>query len=203
MRVLRLFVFCVFAATLAHAEMILTYTGVTAAGSSLAGNPIGLGTPFEIDALFPATLTPVIPGIAFTSADSIAIEVGGAGYSASGGFVKLIDISFGYYSAALIIDGNSFSPAYGTATPAFVALNPTPTVFSDFLKFDASSESSLSFDTSAGSLVVTYDPSTSIDTSISNVPEPGAFALAAAALAAIALRLAVRVAPRGLAALNL
>jgi PEP-CTERM motif len=191
-------VFCVLAATPAHADMILQYSGVTAAGSSLAGNPIGLGTPFEIDSSFPVAMYSVTTGIASVNVDSIAIDVGGADYSAiidstnpsEHYSVELLDPTNPYYTGFYVAAmggfyyGNLFLPEYTVTTPTLDVLNPTDTVFSGF-SGDISG-STLTFDTSAGSLVVTYDPGTSLDASITS-PEPGTFGLLGAAFAGLAL----------------
>jgi hypothetical protein len=197
---LRLCVFCVLATTPAHADLILSYIGVTAAGSSLASNPIAVGTPFEIDASFPAAMSTVTTGIASVNVDSISIDVGGVDYSAAISIfsasehysVELLDPTNPYYTGFYVAAmggfyyGNLFLPFYTTATPTLDVMHPTDTVFSGF-SGDISG-SILTFDTSAGSLVVTYDPATSLDASITS-PEPGAFALLCAAFAGIALML--------------
>ena len=195
MRILRLCVFSVLAATLAHADMVLQYSGLTAVGSSLAGNAVAVGTPFEIDFLFPATMVEIAPGIATTTSnvDAATIDVGGTSYSATFATtvysVQIYDPSNssfpGWYLLHILpSSGAGFGPAYTTATPPLDALNPIPTVFSDFQgDFGGAS---LTFDTAAGSLVVTYDPTTSLNTSIVS-PEPGTFVLFGVAFAGIAL----------------
>lgn len=198
---LRIGVLFVFAATPAHADLILSYIGVTATGSSLAGNPIAVGTPFEIDTSFSDAMTPITTGIAVVNVDSIAVAVGGAGYSpiidstnpSEHYGVEFYDATNPAFSGIYIVamgtlsSGGSFYPAYTTATPPLDARGPTDTVFSGFLG-DVSGGPALSFETSAGSLVLTYDPTTSLDASITS-PEPGAFALMGVAFSGIALLL--------------
>jgi hypothetical protein len=197
---LRLGLFCVFAAIPAHADLILNYIGVTATGSSLAGNPITVGTPFEISSSFPDAMSPVLPGIAAVNVDSIAIEVGGVDYTAAIDLtnsaehysVELIDPTNPYYPGVYVAAmggfyyGNLFLPSYTTTTPTLDVRNPTDTVFSGYS--GDTSGSILTFDTSAGSLVLTYDPATSLEASITS-PEPNAFVPLGAAFACIALLL--------------
>jgi hypothetical protein len=144
-------------------------------------------------------MTPITTGIAVANVDSIAIDVGGVDYSAtvdlsshhySVQFYDATNPAFsGIYIAAMdtLSNGSSFHLEYAAATPPLSALNPTDTVFSGFLG-DASGDPSLQFETSAGSLVLTYDSGTSLGASIAS-PEPGAFAQLGAALAGIALLL--------------
>jgi hypothetical protein len=76
---------------------------------------------------------------------------------------------------------NEIGPAYTTATPAFSAADPTPTVFSGY-SGSQSFGNVLTFSTAAGPLtleyqLITFDNSGGIGASINSVPEPSSLAL--------------------------
>jgi hypothetical protein len=71
---------------------------------------------------------------------------------------------------------DEIGPAYTTATPAFSAADPAPTVFSGY----AGSQSFgnvLQFSTSAGPLILSFDLDVGVGASINSVPEPSSLAL--------------------------
>ncbi len=153
----------------AHASsLILNYEGTTDVDSSWAGNPITVGTAFDIHAVFetPGAIPDV--GVGEYLVDSITGQVGGTSFSAiftPGDFsVILADPSStlsGVYLAALFGGLNvGFAPIYLTATPTLDATAATPTVFSNFLgNFTEAggAGNSILFSNATGDLVLTYD----------------------------------------------
>lgn len=122
------------------------------------------------------------------AATSLAVTVGGTSYKVTdpGDFTLTpVDATNsvvpGYYYPLLDNDSgntqfNEPGPAYTTATPAFSAADPTPTVFSGY----AGSQSFgniLEFSTAAGPLILSFDLDLGVDASITSVPEPSSLAL--------------------------
>jgi hypothetical protein len=174
------------AATSAHAgQLALNFQGVAWAGSSLNGTPIG-GANFTVQVDFdPTTQTPIEQGAAFYAVTSIDVTVGGTSYAVtnlSDFSMALIDATNptypgiydpGFYNS---LDNSGFSPSYTTATPAFSATDPTPTVFSGYSAADSFGNYA-TFSTADGPLVLLYDINVGIDASINAVPEPSSLAL--------------------------
>ncbi len=174
-------------ATPAHAGMLaLEFQGVTWLDSSINGTPIAFGTSYTIQVDFdPATQTPIEQGAAFYTATSIDITVGGTSYTVtnlSDFYMALIDATNptypGIYDPTFGDNSNStgFGPSYTTATPAFSATDPTPTVFSGYSAADSFGNYA-TFSTDAGTLNLTYDADAGVNASISSVPEPSSLAL--------------------------
>jgi PEP-CTERM motif len=173
------------AATPAHAGLLaLDFQGVAWADSSLNGTPIG-GTSFTVQIDFdPTTITPIEQGAAFYAVTSIDVAVGGTTYmvtNLSDFSMALIDATNptypgiydpGFYNSS---DNSGFSPSYTTATPAFSATDPTPTVFSGYSAADSFGNYA-TFSTADGPLILIYDNNVGIDASINSVPEPSSLA---------------------------
>jgi PEP-CTERM motif len=182
-RLLAAVFFVVLAASQARADLTLDYQGVTDGNSSLAGKAIAPGTKFEIEVGFPSTPYS-IPGTGegLYAPTSLRVEVGGTTYSPSlapGYEVILADNTggLGVFIPGFRASGTgAFLPGYTAATTTgWVATAPTPTKFSGYL---GSLERTLTFSTSAGTLIVDYDPGVGVTATISAVPEPSTFAVA-------------------------
>jgi hypothetical protein len=177
------------------AELVLTYDGVTGAGSSLNGTAIDVGTVFEIRSVFSDTNIAFLPspGVGIYAVLSSTVTVGGVTYSELTSAVDSIQLASpgslfpNIYQVALIVNGTDFSPEYAAATPPVDGALVAPTVFSDYT--GSGFRTSLTFDTDAGTLTVDYDRAIGIAASISAVPEPPSLLLAGTvALVAISMR---------------
>lgn len=188
-RLLAFVLFATFAVNQARADLVLNFDGVTAAGSSLAGNPISPGTSFEVQATFPNTPVGTVTGEGLYVPTSITAVVGGTSYSVStlsNFYVQLIDPAYGHgfqYISILENATQAFEPEYTTATPALDATAATPTVFSGYYGSDTSGGStSLTMSTAAGDLTLVYNAVAGVSSSITNsttaVPEPSSLHLA-------------------------
>lgn len=134
--------FIALAATQAHADLSLNYTGVTY-GSTLGGVAIADGTSFELHAIFDtATDLSADPGIGQYGVKSVTAKVGGSTYSssasyASGFVIFLVDASYfdwGLYQAEFAQFGTgAFNPQYGGSTTSLWSADaPSPTVFGPY-----------------------------------------------------------------------
>jgi hypothetical protein len=188
-RILAFVLFATFAVNQARADLALNIDGVTAVGSSLAGNPISPGTSFEVQAIFPNTPYGTGTGVGSYVPTSITAVVGGTSYSVStlsNFYVELIDPAYGYgfqYVSILENATQAFEPEYTTATPALDATAATPTVFSGYYGSDTSGGStSLTMSTAAGDLTLVYSAVAGVSSSITNpsaaVPEPSSLYIA-------------------------
>jgi hypothetical protein len=65
---------------------------------------------------------------------------------------------------------------YTTATPAFSAADPDPTVFSGYAPSQQFGNA-LELSTAAGPLILTFDINVGVDASINSVPEPSSLVL--------------------------
>jgi hypothetical protein len=177
------------AATPAQAGLLaLDLQGVTWIGSSLNGTPIDFGTSFTIQADFdPATGTSYGQGAAAYAPTSINVTVGSTSYTVtnlSDLSVFLIDATNPYYLGydypALDNVSNpmfgEIAGVYTTATPAFSAADPTPTVFSGYSPSQQFGNA-LELSTAAGPLILSFDISVGVDASINSVPEPSSLVL--------------------------
>ena len=176
-------------------QLTLIYSGVAADGSSLpSGDPIVVGSPFEVRALFPDLAIAVIPGVGFYQPTAVTAKVGGVLYvdqNLSVDIAELIDPTSGYagFIPSLFTSaGASFAPGYLTAAPPLDGTAAAPTQFSGYVE---SFGTNLSLLTAGGPLVLFYDPTVGIATSIVGVdasidtPEPGGLALIGAVLMAV------------------
>jgi len=177
------------AATPAHAGLLaLDLQGVAWIGSSLGGTPI-VGNSFTVQADFDPTMgTTLEQGIVSYTATSLAVTVAGTSYTVtdpSDFTVTLVDLTNtvlpGFYFTFL--DNNSgttnyteLGPAYTTATPAFSATDPTPTVFSGYTESQAGGNIQL-LTTAAGPITLSFELDLGLSASINSVPEPSSLAL--------------------------
>jgi hypothetical protein len=181
--------FLFLARTPAHASglLALDFQGVAWIESSIGGTPI-VGDSFTIQADFdPTTGTSYGQGADGYAPTSVVVTVAGTSYTVtdlSDLTVFLIDATnpyyLGYYYPAL---DNFTNPMFGeiagvytTATPAFSAADPTPTVFSGFAPSQQFGNA-LELSTAAGNLILLYDINVGIDASISSAPEPSSLVL--------------------------
>jgi hypothetical protein len=180
------------AATPAHAGLLaLDFQGATFIHfeGTPAGPPIANGTSFNVQADFDTTTgTTLGPGIVAYAVTSIALTGGGMSYTVtdpSDYSVTLVDATNafvpGFYFP--LLDNNSgdtlfdeIGPAYTTATPAFSAADPIPTVFSGF-SGSQSFGNILTFSTAAGPVTLEFDLDLGIGASINAVPEPSSLTL--------------------------
>jgi len=178
-------------------ELSLDYEGLSSTNSTLSGSPIPLGTPFELQAIFPSTPSVILgTGNAEFTPTAIDVEIGGAPYSAldpSGLKIVLTDpsSSVGPFYVAGLEGFAGFFPEYSTATPPLSGTAPSPTVYSGYL--GDLGPAALGFNLSGGeNLFLTYDKTVGISASISlaSVPEPASLTLVvlgSASFAAITL----------------
>jgi hypothetical protein len=180
------------AATPAHAgQLALDLQGATFVHfeGTPAGPPIPNGTSFNVQADFDTTTgTTLQPAVVSYAVTSLVLTGGGASYTVtdpSDYTVTLVDATNtvipGFYYP--LLDNNSgdsqfneLGPAYTTATPAFSAADPTPTVFSGYTGSQAFGNI-LEFSTAAGAITLQFDINVGIDASINSVPEPSSLVL--------------------------
>jgi hypothetical protein len=176
------------AATPARAgQLALDFQGVAWLESSIGGTPIVLDS-FTIQADFdPTTGTSYGQGAAAYAPTSIVVTVDGTSYTVtdlSDFSVFLIDATnpyyLGYNYPALDNDSNpmfgEIAGVYTTATPAFSAADPAPTVFSGYAPSQQFGNA-LELSTAAGPLILTFDINVGVDASINSVPEPSSLVL--------------------------
>jgi PEP-CTERM motif len=180
------------AAAPAHAgQLALDFQGATFVHfqGSPPGPPIANGTSFNIQADFdPTTGTTLDPAVVSYAVTSVVLTGGGMSYTVtdpSDYSVTLVDATNafvpGFYFP--LLDNNSgdtlfdeIGPAYTTATPAFSAADPIPTVFSGF-SGSQSFGNILTFSTAAGPVTLEFDLDLGIGASINAVPEPSSLTL--------------------------
>jgi PEP-CTERM motif len=180
------------AATPAHAGLLaLDFQGATFVHfeGTPAGPPIPNGTSFNVQADFDTTTgTTIQPAVVSYKVTSIVLTGGGTSYTVtdpSDYSVTLVDATNtvvpGFYFP--LLDNNSgdtqfdaLGPAYTTATPAFSATDPTPTVFSGYTGSQALGNI-LEFSTAAGPITLLFDLDVGVGASINSVPEPSSLAL--------------------------
>ena len=180
------------AATPAHAGLLaLDFQGTTFVHfeGSPAGPPIANGTSFNVQADFDTTTgTTIQPAVVAYAVTSLVLTGGGMSYTVtdpSDYSLTLVDATNtvvpGFYLP--ILDNNSgdtqldeLSPAYTTATPAFSATDPTPTVFSGYTGSQAFGNV-LEFSTAAGPITLEFFLDVGVGTSINSVPEPSSLVL--------------------------
>ncbi len=156
---------------------------------SPAGPPIANGTIFSIQADFDTTTgTTLQPAVVSYAVTSVVLTGGGTSYTVtdpSDYSVTLVDATNtvvpGFYYP--LLDNNSgntqfdeIGPAYTTATPAFSAADPIPTVFSGFTG-SQSFGNILTFSTAAGPVTLFFPLDLGIGASINSVPGPSSLAL--------------------------
>jgi PEP-CTERM motif len=181
-----------FAAAPAHAGLLaLDFQGVTFEHfeGTPAGPPIANGTSFNVQADFDSTTgTTIQPAVVAYAVTSLVLTGGGMSYAVtdpSDYSLTLVDATNtvvpGFYLP--ILDNNSgdtqldeLSPAYTTATPAFSATDPTPTVFSGYTGSQAFGNV-LEFSTAAGPITVEFFLDVGVGASINSVPEPSSLTL--------------------------
>ena len=187
--------FLLLAAAPAHAGLLaIDFQGVTFEHfeGTPAGPPIANGTSFNVQADFDTTTgTTLDPGVVSYVVTSVVLTGGGMSYTVidPGDYsLTLVDATNtvvpGFYLP--ILDNNSgdtqldeLSPAYTTATPAFSAADPTPTVFSGFTG-SQSFGNVLDFSTAAGSITLEFFLDVGVGASINAVPEPSSWVMGAA-----------------------
>ena len=180
------------AATPAHAGLLaLDFQGATFVHfeGSPAGPPIPNGTSFNIQADFETTTGATLqPAVVAYEVTSLVLTGGGTSYTVtdpSDYSVTLVDATNtvvpGFYFP--LLDNHSgdtqfteLGPAYTTATPAFSASDPTPTVFSGYTGSQAFGNI-LEFSTAAGPIILFFDLGVGVGASINAVPEPSSLAL--------------------------
>jgi MYXO-CTERM domain-containing protein len=183
------------AAAPAHAGLLaIDFQGVTFEHfeGTPAGPPIANGTSFNVQADFDTTTgTTLDPGVVSYAVTSVVLTGGGMSYTVtdpSDYSLTLVDATNtvvpGFYLP--ILDNNSgdtqldeLSPAYTTATPAFSAADPTPTVFSGFTG-SQSFGNVLDFSTAAGPITLEFFLDVGVGASINAVPEPSSWVMGAA-----------------------
>jgi hypothetical protein len=168
-------------------QLALDFQGVAWLESSIGGTPIVLDS-FTIQADFdPTTGTSYGQGAAGYAPTSIDVTVGSTSYTVtnlSDLSVFLIDATNPYYLGfdypALDNVSNpmfgEIAGVYTTATPAFSAADPTPTVFSGYSPSQQFGNA-LELSTAAGPLILSFDISVGVDASINSVPEPSSLVL--------------------------
>jgi hypothetical protein len=182
-------VFVALAAGQAHAsQLALKFDGLTVSGSSLpSGSLIDAGTHFEVQFLFPDV--PVVGSTGIGSAEylptAVTAEIGGTVYvgsTPSDCAVNLYDPSSGAFGGLYLTFagcvGGGFDLAYTTATPPLDATAPAPTVFSGY---SGTLSYILALPTAEGTLLLGFDPTVGVDTSIVSstaTPEPASLYLA-------------------------
>jgi hypothetical protein len=180
------------AATPAHAGLLaLDFQGATFVHfeGTPAGPPIANGTIFNIQDDFDTTTgTTLEQGVVAYAVTSVVLTGGGMSYTVtdpSDYSITLVDATNqvvpGFYYP--LLDNNSgdtvfneLGPAYTTATPAFSATDPTPTVFSGYTGSQAFGNI-LESSTAAGPITLFFDLDLGIGASINSVPEPSSLAL--------------------------
>jgi hypothetical protein len=180
------------AAVPAHAGLLaLEFQGVTFEHfeGTPAGPPIANGTSFNVQADFDTTTgTTIQPAVVAYAVTSLVLTGGGMSYTVtdpSDYSLTLVDATNtvvpGFYLP--ILDNNSgdtqldeLSPAYTTATPAFSATDPTPTVFSGYTGSQAFGNV-LEFSTAAGPITLEFFLDVGVGASINSVPEPSSLVL--------------------------
>ena len=178
-------------ATPAHAGLLaLDFQGATFEHfeGTPAGPPIANGTSFNVQADFDSTTgTTIQPAVVAYAVTSLVLTGGGMSYTVtdpSDYSLTLVDATNtvipGFYLP--ILDNNSgdtqldeLSPAYTTATPAFSATDPTPTVFSGYTGSQAFGNV-LEFSTAAGPITLEFFLDVGVGASINAVPEPSSLA---------------------------
>jgi len=200
----RLFVPAILVVALAagHAQaglLSLDYQGLSSTDSTLAGAPIPLGTPFELQAIFSSTPSMILgQGEATYTPIAINVEIGGTPYSAlvPGELViGLTDPSspVGPFYVAGLEGFAAFFPKYTTATPPLSGTAPSPTVYSGYL--GDLGPAALGFNLSDGeNLFLTYDKTVGISASLTpaTVPEPASLTLVLLGGASLAATTLVR-----------
>lgn len=179
----------------AASPLELNYEGLTLA-SSINGNSIADGTGFAIQIGFDTTLGGSAgQGLASFIPTNISIEIGGTPYSVtslSGDFLGLADssnLSFPGFFFPVFGANSAFFPGYaGTTSPGWSVADVTPTVF---VGYAGSLENSLDLSTTAGPLILGYDPNIGLDASITT-PEGSTFVLLLLGMAALGLGFAMR-----------
>ena len=185
------------AATPARADLLaLDFQGATFEHfeGTPAGPPIANGTSFNVQADFDTTTgTTLQQAVVAYAVTSLVLTGGGTSYTVtdpSDYSVTLVDatntIIPGFYYP--LLDNNSgtsqlseIGPAYTTATPAFSAADPIPTVFSGYTGSQAFGNV-LTFSTAAGPITLVFDLDGGIGASIDAVPEPSSLALCGLAI---------------------
>jgi hypothetical protein len=180
------------AAVPAHAGLLaLEFQGVISEHfeGTPAGPPIANGTSFNVQADFDTTTgTTIQPAVVAYAVTSLVLTGGGMSYTVtdpSDYSLTLVDATNtvvpGFYLP--ILDNNSgdtqldeLSPAYTTATPAFSATDPTPTVFSGYTGSQAFGNV-LEFSTAAGPITLEFFLDVGVGASINSVPEPSSLVL--------------------------
>lgn len=165
------------------AILMATYTGISAAGTTLNSNPIPAGTPLEVQVLLSTDFSSSIDQGRREFGVYVTAIVNSTSYQAPDYYrLELMDPSNtvfpGAYVPALMRDLTSLDylvPGYMGASPAITVDALGPTVFTGYV---TSLNTTLPITTAAGdSLFLDFDANAGVEFSISAIPEPSTLAL--------------------------